>query len=315
MTVTKFSTKTKREIIPRAGGTHAIIVGTIGESPLIDDIIKAKKIDVSKIKGQWEAYKTVVVDKPGKGIDKALLIIGSDKRGSIYGIYDISEQIGVSPWYWWADVPTDRQSSIYALNVERTQKSPSVKYRGIFINDEQPALTNWNLEKFDTLFDSKFYKYVFELILRMRGNFLWPAMWNSMFGVDDPLNQYTADLYGIVMSTSHTEPLTRSTKEWSVFGKGDWDYTKNSENIKEFFRAGVSRSAPFENVWTMGMRGYHDTSLSEDVATELLEGIIRDQTEILKEVFGEDDLAEIPRAWCLYKDVSCSTVMALYSEY
>src|SRR5690606_31935887 len=149
-------TKTKREIEARDGGSHAIIVGTLGESKLIDDIVKNKRIDVSKVKGQWEAFKTVVVDNPGvRGVSKALVIIGSDKRGSIYGIYDISEQIGVSPWYWWADVPAQQHDAVYALNTARDQKSPSVKYRGIFINDEQPALTNWNLEKFPSLFESE----------------------------------------------------------------------------------------------------------------------------------------------------------------
>lgn len=304
--VLKNTTKNPRDLIEARSSrdNHAIIVGTIGESPLVDAIIKSKKIDVSDIEGKWEAFKTVVLDNPTSGVDKALVIIGADKRGSIYGIYDISEQIGVSPWYYWADVPTDRQDAIYAINTVRTQGPSSVKYRGIFLNDEQPALTNWNLEKYDgKLFDSRFYKTVFELLLRLRANFLWPAMWNSMFGVDDPLNQYTADLYGIVMSTSHTEPLSRATKEWGEFGEGPWDYTKNSENIKEFFREGVNRTAPYEHLWTMGMRGYHDTPLSDEVASELLETIVADQREILKEVLKVDDVTTVPQVWCLYKDI------------
>jgi len=233
----------------------AIIVGTIGKSKLIDDLVKRKKINVGKTKGQWEAFQSQVVLGPFPGIDAALVIAGADKRGTIYGMYDISEQIGVSPWYWWADVPARKQSSVYALPVTRYQKSPSVKYRGIFLNDEQPALTNWVNEnyprgKYGPGYNAEFYGKVFELLLRLRANLLWPTMWDGMFGVDDPKNQWTADMYGIVMSTSHTEPLMRSTKEWNTLGNGTWDYATNAEQIKEYWREGVGRSKSYENVWT-----------------------------------------------------------------
>lgn len=290
---------------------NAIIIGTIGKSKLIDDLVKRKKIDVEKTKGQWEAFQSSVVSKPFPGIDNALVIAGADKRGTIYGLYDISEQIGVSPWYWWADVPARRQSSVYALPVTKYQKSPSVKYRGIFLNDEQPALTNWVNEnypkgKYGPGYNADFYSKVFELLLRLRANLLWPTMWDGMFGVDDPKNQWTADMYGIVMSTSHTEPLMRSTKEWNTLGNGTWDYAKNSEAIKEYWKEGVERSKNYENLWTMGMRGNGDNVLAEEVLVDLLEGIVHDQRDILSDVLEvpEDKLDTVPQVWCLYKDVS-----------
>lgn len=295
-----------------AGATKtAIIAGTIGKSKLIDDLIKRKKIDVAKTQGKWEAFQTQLVKSPFPGIESALVIAGADKRGTIYGLYDISEQIGVSPWYYWADVPTRRQSSIYALNVNKIQKSPSVKYRGIFLNDEQPALTGWVNKnfprgKYGPGYNADFYSRVFELLLRLRANLLWPTMWDGMFGVDDPKNQWTADMYGIVMSTSHTEPLSRSTKEWNTLGNGTWDYRTNSEAIYDYWVEGVERGKNYEHLWTMGMRGNGDNVLAEEVLVDLLEGIVNDQREILKDVLDVSDaeLEKVPQVWCLYKDVS-----------
>lgn len=293
----------------------AILVGTIGKSTLIDGLVKSGKIDVSKITGKWESFQTQIVKDPLPGITSALVIAGSDKRGSIFGIYDISEQIGVSPWYFWADVPVVRHSSVYALDVVKVQGPPSVKYRGIFLNDEQPALTNWVKDnfpagKYGPGFNHEFHSLVFELLLRLRANFLWPTMWDGMFSVDDPKNQETADMYGIVMSTSHTEPLSRSTKEWNVLGNGTWDYNTNSKNIQDYWIDGVQRGKPYENYWTMGMRGNGDNVLSESVVTELLEKIVADQRQILKDVLAVDDLTKVPQVWCLYKDVSFPAVMS-----
>jgi hypothetical protein len=158
---------------------------------------------------------------PISGLASALVIAGSDKRGTIYGIYDISEQIGVSPWYWFSDVATALRTDIYALNVHKVQGSPSVKYRGIFLNDKQPALTNGVEEKYGGVgYVSGFYTRVFKLLLRLRANSLWPTMWDSMFAIDDSKNQPLADSYGIVMGTSHTEPLMRSTKEQGKYCSG-----------------------------------------------------------------------------------------------
>lgn len=287
-----------------AAGT--IIAGTIGKSSLIDALIKNSKLDASKVEGQWEAYISVVVDNPTKDIVQALVIAGSDKRGTIFGLYDVSEQIGVSPWYWWADVSPKSHDQIYALKTTKIQKSPTVKYRGIFINDEAPALTGWANEKYprskwNSPFNADFYSHVFELLLRSRANYLWPAMWGSMFGVDDVRNQPLADEYGIVMGSSHTEPLVRSTKEWQVFGKGAWQWTENKDNITVFMKEGAERAKNFENVVTVGMRGSHDTAMSPDVQTEVLQDVVDTQQKILDEVFG--DAKKVPQMWCLYKEV------------
>ena len=164
-------------------------------------------------------------------LNSALVIAGSDKRGTIYGIYDLSEKIGVSPWYWWADVPVKKQSNLYVLPVAILQGEPKVKYRGIFINDEAPALSGWSMEKFGTeMFNHKLYEHVFELILRLKGNFLWPAMWGRAFYDDDSLNPKFADEYGVVIGTSHHEPMMRAHDEWQRYGHGPWNYEKNEGN-------------------------------------------------------------------------------------
>lgn len=162
-----------------------VIVGTIGKSPIINQLIKNKKLNVDEIEGKWETYLITVVDNPYPNVDRALIITGSDKRGTIFGMYDLSSKIGVSPWYWWADVPVKKESNIYILPGRFSIGEPKVKYRGIFINDEAPAFSGWTNEKFGG-FNSKMYVHVFELILRLKGNFLWPAMWGNAFYDDDP---------------------------------------------------------------------------------------------------------------------------------
>lgn len=200
-----------------------IIVGTIGKSDVIDALVVAQKISDLPIHGKWESYIAHVVDNPFPGIDRAFVIAGSDMRGTIYGIYDVSEQIGVSPWWWFADVPIKKAEGVWALGGRKTQCSPSVKYRGFFINDEQPTLTNWindnyALGPYGPGFNHYFYARVFELLLRLKANYFWPAEWSSMFNVDDLANQPLADAYGIVMGSSHTEPMMRASNEWPTFG-------------------------------------------------------------------------------------------------
>jgi hypothetical protein len=240
------------------GGSQntVIIAGTIGKSRLIDDLVNSGKIDATSIRGQWEAFTTQIVDHPIPGVTRALVIAGSDKRGTIFGLYDLSEQIGVSPFYWWADVPPAKHSQVYALSTVKVQGSPSIKYRGLFINDEAPALTNWVDENYEPSpygvgFNSRFYSRVFELILRLRGNYLWPAMWGSMFNVDDDQTQPLADAFGIVMGTSHTEPLLRAKDEWPRYGDGIWQWDINDENIRPFFKFGVERAKPYEGIYNL----------------------------------------------------------------
>jgi len=278
-----------------------IIIGTLGKSKITDELVANKKIEVKDIQGKWETFLIQVVKKPLPGIDRALVIVGSDKRGTIYGMFDISEKIGVSPWYWWADVPVEKKENIYVLPGRHSLGEPAIKYRGIFINDEAPALMGWAYEKFDG-FNSKFYEKVFELILRMKGNYLWPAMWNNAFNIDDTLNPKLADEYGIVMGTSHHEPLMRAHAEWRLFGSGRWNYELNEEILKEFWREGIERMDDFESIVTIGMRGDGDEPMTEGTAISLLERIVKDQREIIEEVTGKPASAT-PQDWALYKEV------------
>ncbi|KAA3437695.1 glycosyl hydrolase 115 family protein [Rufibacter hautae] len=278
-----------------------VLVGTLGKSPLIDQLVKSKKLDVKDLAGKWETFVVQTVKKPMKGVDEALVIVGSDKRGTIYGIYDVSQQIGVSPWYWWADVPVKQQENLYVLEGRHTKGTPAVKYRGIFINDEAPALSNWAKEQFGG-FNHKFYEKVFELILRMKGNYLWPAMWGSAFSDDDKINPQTADLYGVVMGTSHHEPLARAHDEWRRNGGGPWNYNTNPEKLREFWTGGIKRMNGFENIVTVGMRGDGDEPMSEESNIGLLERIVADQRKIISEVTGKD-ASQTPQLWALYKEV------------
>ncbi|KFY76946.1 hypothetical protein V498_09471 [Pseudogymnoascus sp. VKM F-4517 (FW-2822)] len=284
-----------------------IIAGTIGKSTIIDNLISNLKIDVSGVKGKWEAYLTQVVTEPIEGVPWALVVAGNDQRGTIYGLYDISEQMGVSPWYWWADVPIKKKKGVWARETPKVQGSPSIQYRGIFLNDEAPALTGWAREKFgigpnEPPFRGEFYKLVFELCLRLRSNYIWPAMWGSSFYVDDERNGQIADDYGIVIGTSHHEPMARSDVEQRQFLVGDWDWVDNKDNITQFFKEGVERAKDWETLYTMGMRGSGDAA-SPTLSSSSLEDIIDVQTKVLKEVLDVGDITKVPHTWVLYKEV------------
>ncbi|KAJ3551132.1 hypothetical protein NM688_g4903 [Phlebia brevispora] len=295
------------------GTTSAIIIGTLGKSSLIDQIVNNTKLDVSSVQGQWESFLSKEVENPLPGIQSAYVIIGADKRGTIYSIYDHSEQFGQSPWYWWADVPTTQHSELFVTSSGCSHASPAVKYRGLFLNDEQPALQNWAMVRFTngtgaaltgSPFNHFFYTKVFELLLRLKANYLWPAQWSSAFGVDDLQNQPLADWYGIVMGTSHEEPMMRSIPvEWNLFGVGPWDYSSNKANIYPFWVEGAERAKPYEGIFTVGMRGDGDLPLSEGQDISLLEQIVDDQRTILSTVFNETDVTTIPQMWCLYQEV------------
>jgi hypothetical protein len=278
-----------------------IIIGTIGKSKIIDELVKNKKIDVEDISGKWETFLLQIVENPMPSVDRAFVIAGSDKRGTIYGMFELSSRIGVSPWYWWADVPPEKKKNLYVSPEPHTLGEPAVKYRGIFINDEEPALGGWVREKFGG-FNSKFYEKVFELILRMKGNYLWPAMWGKAFYVDDTLNPKLADEYGIVIGTSHHEPLMRAHDEWRRFGSGRWNYELNEKRLKEFWREGTRRMDRYESIVTIGMRGDGDEPMTEGTAIALLERIVKDQREIIEEVTGKPASAT-PQDWALYKEV------------
>ena len=285
---------------PAQLGPHAVLVGTLGRSAVIDRLVRDRKIDVAEIAGKWEASLVQVVSQPLPGVESALVIVGSDKRGTIFGIYDLSEQIGVSPWYWWADVPPKHHRALYLKAGRYVQGPPAVKYRGIFINDEGPCLMTWARQKYGEL-NHGMYTNVFELILRLKGNYLWPAMWDNSFATDDPLNAKLADEYGVIIGTSHHEPMMRAWKEWERAGnrKGSWDYSKNGEKLREFWTEGLRRTKNYEKVITLGMRGDGDEPMSETESVALLERIVADQRKIIGEVLTPN-VTEVPQVWALY---------------
>lgn len=235
-------------------------------------------------------------------------------RGTIYGIYDISEQIGVSPWYFWADVPTEKRTDIYALSGQKTQGPPSVKFRGLFLNDEQPGLTNWVTSNWPDAwngaagFNHHFYALVCELLLRLRANYLWPAIWGTIPYTDDPLNQPLVYAYEIVLGSSHTEPLMRAQNEFGTYYEGPWAYNQNNKTIDEYFQYGVQRAKPYvrNSLWTMAMRGSGDTAiegLGVEVIVEMLETLVDNQRQIMADGLKVKDISTIPQLWCLYKEV------------
>ncbi|MGO4468136.1 glycosyl hydrolase 115 family protein, partial [Pseudoduganella sp. RAF53_2] len=275
-------------------GRDVVIIGTLGKSALIDKLVAAGKLDVTSIKGKWEGWQVQTVANPMPGVDRALVIAGADKRGTIYGIYEISEQIGVSPWYWWADVPVKQSKSLYAAAAQAISDAPVVQYRGIFLNDEAPSLTGWVKEKYGG-YKHGFYEKVFELILRLRGNYLWPAMWDAAFYDDDPLNGKLADEYGVVMGTSHHEPMTRAQREWARHGGGPWDYNRNEAVLKDYWKKAVDSRKDYEKVVTIGMRGDGDEPMSEESNVALLQKIVADQRAMLS--------PGVTQMWALYKEV------------
>lgn len=288
-----------------------IIAGSIGNNDIIDSLISKGTIDVTGIKDKRECYKIQVVEKPVEGVDKAIVIVGSDKRGTIYGIYRISELIGVSPWVYFADVMPAKKSEIVLSEEELniTSKEPSVKYRGFFLNDEWPALGSWVTNTFED-FNEEFYDKVFQLILRLKGNFMWAAMWSAVFsenGKSHPLaNAELADAYGIVMGTSHHEPMFRAGEEWKQINQQygtnpAWDFSSNSEAITKFWEDGLKRNKNLESLITMGMRGEQDSALegSEEENIQLLKDIILTQKRLLK----EQGLENAPQVLTIYKEV------------
>ncbi len=285
--------------VPQA--TRVIVIGTLGQSPLVDQLVASGQLDVSNVSGRWETFQVSTVEAPFPGVAEALVITGSDKRGTIYGMYDLAREMGVSPWYWWADVPARQSSEVFVLPGAHTKGEPAVKYRGIFINDEAPALSGWAYEQFGG-FNSRFYERVFELVMRLKGNYLWPAMWGRAFNDDDPQNPALADEYGVIMGTSHHEPMSRSQDEWNRYGSGDWNYETNANVLNQFWRAGIARMGTRESIVTLGMRGDGDEPLSDEANIAVLENIVDNQRRLIAEASGRA-VTSIPQVWTLYKEV------------
>ena len=280
----------------RSVGDAKVLIGTVGVNPQIDQWVKQGIL--RDLKGKTEKYII-------KTINGQLVIAGSDKRGTVYGIYELSRQIGVSPWYYWADVPVEKHAELFIREGEYTDGEPAIRYRGLFLNDEAPCLTTWVKNTFGTNYGGHdFYERVFELILRLKGNYLWPAMWGWAFYADDPENLKTADAMGVMMGTSHHEPMARNHQEYARDRKGwgAWNYSTNKEKLDRFFREGIERMKGTDDIVTIGMRGDGDEAMGNSTDTKLLETIIDNQRRIIKEV-TKRPAKETPQIWSLYKEV------------
>ncbi len=309
---------------------YPIIVGTYGKGKVVTQLAKRGVVGEKALKGKWESYVIKTLDHPVKGVEKALVIVGSDMRGAIYGIYELSKQMGISPWYWWADVSVTKHQEVFAKECNIESGEPKVKYRGLFINDEFPCMTTWARNKFGGM-NSKMYAHVFELLLRLKANCLWPAMWGSFkeykplvpilkdekgmyegncFNEDDPENPRLANEYGIIMGTSHHEPMMRSQQEWirhkKSYGNADWNWQTNKKAISRFFMEGMQKAKDYENLVTIGMRGDEDRPMTDAGGREAnfrqMEEIIAAQRKIIEETTGKS-ADQTPQVWTLYSEV------------
>ena len=331
----------KRPVVTKEklSGTACILCATIGHSPLLEQLAAEGRLELSDLTGAWEVYRTVLLRQPWEGMEQAIVIIGSDQRGTTYGMFSLSEYLGVSPYVFWGDAaPAQQEAPVVTEAFCRTSKEPSVRYRGFFINDEWPCYGNWVMKHYGG-FTAESYEKVFELLLRMKGNYLWPAMWSSSFPLDGPggKNEELANLYGVVMGYSHHEPCLRASEEWDqVRGVGtrygnEWNFAKNREGLLHYWEDALIRSGAYDNVITVGMRGERDTSmLGEDSSMaeniELLKQILTEQKRLIhahvhpfrpmapmmlalyKEVeqyfYGNDEVAGL-KDWEGLKDIIC----------
>lgn len=289
-----------------------VIAGTVGHSTVIDDLVSRGRIDVAAIRGGWEQYQIEVVKNPVKGVGTALVIAGSDRRGTAYGLLHISELIGQNPWYWWADVPARKHSQVYLSAPLTVSKAPSVKYRGIFINDEDWGLTPWASKTFEPErgnIGPRTYAKVCELLLRLGANYLCPAMHPvSTAFYQIPENKLVADSFAIVMGTSHCEPLFLNTaSEWKQDKMGPWDYDKNRQGILDVLENRVKETIPYENVYTLALRGLHDAHMQTgDVPmrekVRLLQSALIDQRNLIAKN-TDVPVDQVPQAFTPYKEV------------
>ncbi len=314
--VTGFTPVIITDLSNAPGIPFLIIIGSMDQSPLVQRLASQNMIPPA-LGGKWESFILKTVRQPIKGVHSALIIAGSDRRGTAYGVFELSRQMGVSPWYWWADVPVRHRNQLFFHGSKIFQSGPpAVKYRGIFINDEAPSLSGWVRQNYGG-FNHLFYEKVFELLLRLKANYLWPAMWGSAFNDDDPQNPITASNYGIVMGTSHHEPMLRAQQEWKRYGSGPWNYETNASVLDSFWTKGIVNMDNHESIVTVGMRGDGDKPMISEgsktanvgpsagpptSAMALLEKIVADQRAIIAKVTGKDPSA-IPQSWALYKEV------------
>ena len=293
----------------KVSARYAIIAGTIGKSGWIDVLASRNKIDTAAIAGSWERYMIEEVNNPVPGIKKAIVVAGSDRRGTAYGLLSISKAIGVSPWYWWADAPIKQQKQVSVKVDKFISKTPSVKFRGVFINDEDWGLYRWskrNFEKERGNFGPRTYAKVCELLLRLQANYLCPAMHDASMAFHRiPENRLVADSFAIVMGSSHCEPLLFNTaSEWKRDKMGEWDYINNKDGVNKVLKSRVDECAPFENVYTLALRGLHDRAMnaSNNMSDrkEMLQEALMAQRQMLVDAIGKR-AEDIPQAFTPYK--------------
>jgi hypothetical protein len=292
-----------------------VLIGTLGHSAVIDKLIASGKLPASGLRGQWESYAISVVEKPLSGVPRALVIVGSDRRGTAFGVFELARRLGVSPWVWWADVAPAHHTALYVQPGRLVQGPPAVQYRGIFLNDEDWGLRPWaarHLDKDVQDIGPNTYARLFELLLRLKANYIWPAMHpGTKAFYYYPANPRLADRYAIVVGSSHCEPMLRNNVfEWAEnyaheYGQkpGPWRYDLNGPQMYRYWEDRVKAAANYESVYTVGMRGIHDGSMpgpSDRAAkVHLLDSIITDQRRLL----GRYHAQPVPQIFCPYKEV------------
>jgi hypothetical protein len=292
-------------------GGNVVMAGTLGQSAVIDDLVRSGKIDVGAISGQWESFVITTVANPAPGVEKALVIAGSDRRGTIYGLYEISQEIGVSPWYWWADVPPQHHDALLVKSGTYVQGPPGVKYRGIFINDEDWGINPWAKFTFDPQFGNigpKTYAKVFELMLRLRLNYIWPAMHacSTEFG-SVPENVELADEFGIVAGSSHCEPMLCNNVHWNQRTRGAWNFSTNRDAIHSYWQENAQARGQDEAVWTLGIRGIHDAPMQTPPfdmpgKLDLMSEVLRDQRALIDQYVSKK-WGPVAQCFVPYKEV------------
>ncbi len=295
---------------PLPAGGPVVLIGTLGRNPIIDNLAARGRLDVSALRGAWESFIITTIDAPVPGVPSALVIVGSDRRGTAFGVYELSQAIGVSPWYWWADVTPEKKSALHIAAGTRRFGPPSVQYRGIFLNDEDWGLQPWAAKTFEPEVGDigpKTYAKICELLLRLKANTLWPAMHACTKAFNHyPENKLVADRYAIVMGSSHAEPMLRNNvTEWTA-PKEAYDYVNNRDGVHAYWEQRVRENGKFENIYTLGMRGIHDSHMvgpktdAERIAT--LEKIFADQRAMIAQHVNPA-VEQVPQMFCAYKEV------------
>ncbi|MFN3860713.1 MAG: glycosyl hydrolase 115 family protein [Roseateles sp.] len=288
-----------------AKGPVQVWVGTVGRHPQID----AAGLDLSRLRNCWECFHIELLRKPAPGVSQALVIAGADRRGTAYGVYTLSQALGVSPWLWWADLAPLKRGPLHVSLNEALHDGPAVKYRGLFINDEDWGLHPWASHTFEPEarnIGPRTYEQVFRLLLRLKANTLWPAMHQVSGAFNaNPRNAELAQRYGIFMGSSHAEPLLRNNvSEWTA-PHDQYNYATHGAQVRDYWAQRLKANGRYDNLYTLGMRGIHDSgmqgggTLAEKQA--LLNRVLADQRELLRQHVG--DPTQVPQVFVPYKEV------------